>query len=113
MALWNAFGKYLSVLLVAGAMLVGMSLAQAQDQTLEGTVSDARCGMDHSGREAKQCTLGCVGRGSNYVLVVSDKVYTLEGGPVAELEKLAGEKAKVTGRVDGMTVHVASVAAGS
>ena len=113
MALWNAFGKYLSVLVVAGALLVGMTLAQAQNQTLEGTVGDAMCGLQHKGADAARCTMGCVRNGSKYALIVGDKVYTLEGGSAAELEKLAGAKAKVTGNVDGMTVHVASVAAGS
>ena len=49
-------------------------------------------------------------------LVVGDKVYTLEtsdSSALDKLDKLAGAKAKVTGTVDGTTVTVKSVAAGS
>ena len=54
--------------------------------------------------------------GSQYALVVGDKVYTLETSDKAALDKLndlAGAKAKVTGEVDGTTVAVKSVAPGS
>ena len=46
----------------------------------------------------------------------ADKVYTLETSDKAALDKLndlAGAKAKVTGEVDGTTITVKSVAAGS
>ena len=58
----------------------------------------------------------CVKHGSKYALVVGDKVYTLETSDKAALDKLndlAGAKAKVTGEVDGTTITVKSVAAGS
>jgi endonuclease YncB( thermonuclease family) len=48
--------------------------------------------------------------------VVGDRVYTLETSDSAALDKLnelAGTKAKVTGDVDGDTMTVKSVAAGS
>jgi hypothetical protein len=54
--------------------------------------------------------------GSKYALVVGDKVYTLETSDKAALDKLdnlAGAKAMVTGEVDGTTIAVKSVAAGS
>lgn len=102
--------NYLCALLVAGALLAGAAMAQGvETKTLEGTISDAMCGVKHKTANAKQCTLGCVKMGGNYALVVGDKVYTLEGKK-AELDKLAGEKAKVTGTVDGMKIQVTSVA---
>jgi len=57
-----------------------------------------------------------VKHGSKYALVVGDKVYTLETSDQAALDKLnelAGAKAKVTGELDGDTMTVKSVAAGS
>jgi hypothetical protein len=54
--------------------------------------------------------------GSKYALVVGDKVYTLETSDQAALNKLndlAGARAKVTGELDGTTLTVKSVAAGS
>jgi len=106
--------SYLATLLVAGTLLVGSGLAQVKGerQTLEGTISDTTCGIKHAmmkNATDKQCTLGCAKMGSKYALVVGDKVYTLEGN-AGNLEKLAGEKARVTGTVEGTTVQVASVA---
>jgi hypothetical protein len=46
--------------------------------------------------------------GSTYALVVGKKVYTLEGHE-AELDKVAGMKATVKGKVSGETVTVQSV----
>jgi hypothetical protein len=53
-----------------------------------------------------------VKQGTKYALVVGKKVYTLEGHE-AELDKLAGSKATVKGRVTGETVAVQTVAAAS
>jgi hypothetical protein len=102
-------------------MLVGWAavpaLAAGKKQTLTGEVSDAMCGAKHQmpGMPA-DCTRACMKHGSKYALVVGDKVYTLETSDNAALDKLndlAGAKAKVTGEVDGTTITVKSVAAGS
>ncbi len=92
--------------------LMTSSLALAQSATLKGVVSDQMCGAKHmmDGGAAK-CTRECVKNGSPYALVVGSKVYTLKGHS-AELDKLAGESAIVTGKVSGMTVDVSSVKAG-
>lgn len=82
-------------------------LAADKEQSLTGTVSDAMCGAKHSG-DAATCTRGCVKKGSAYALVVGDKVYTLKGGE-KDLDKMAGQKATVTGTVDGDKVTVTSV----
>jgi len=106
-------GSFLCAMLVGGALLAVPALAQ--DQTLEGVVSNTHCGLKHSTADASAagCVNTCVNsRDAKYALVVGDKVYTLEGKK-DEVAKLAGVKAKVTGHLDGMTVQVASVAAGS
>jgi hypothetical protein len=93
------------------------SLAANKVQTLTGEVSDAMCGAKHQmPGAAADCTRACVKHGSNYALVVGDKVYTIETSDQAnldQLDKLAGAKAKVTGQVNGSTITVKSVAAGS
>jgi hypothetical protein len=102
-------------------MLVGLAtvpaLAAGKSQTITGEVSDAMCGAKHEmPGKAADCTRGCMKHGSKYALVVGDKVYTLETSDKAALDKLndlAGEKAKVTGEVEGTTMTVKSVAAGS
>lgn len=102
-------------------MLVGLAavpaLAAGKSETLTGEVSDAMCGAKHEMKgKAAECTRVCMQHGSKYALVVGDKVYTLETSDKAALDKLndlAGAKAKVTGEVDGTTIAVKSVAAGS
>jgi hypothetical protein len=102
-------------------MLVGLAvvpaLAAGKSQTLTGEVSDAMCGAKHQmPGNAAECTRACIKHGSKYALVVGDKVYTLETtdkAALAKLNDLAGAKAKVTGEVDGTTIAVKSVAAGS
>src|ERR1700687_3037747 len=102
-------------------MLVGLAavpaLAGGKSETLTGEVSDAMCGAKHEMKgKAAECTRVCMQHGSKYALVVGDKVYTLETSDKAALDKLndlAGAKAKVTGEVDGTTVAVKTVAAGS
>ncbi len=93
------------------------SLAANKVQTLTGEVSDAMCGAKHQmPGPAADCARACVKHGSNYALVVGDKVYTIETSDqtnLDQLDKLAGAKAKVTGQVNGTTITVKSVAAGS
>jgi len=101
-----------SVLL--GAVLLPASFA-AKVQTFTGTVSDAMCGAKHMmpGDDAG-CLRACVKKGSQYALVVGDKVYTLDTSDKAtldQLDKLAAAKATVKGEADGDTIKVASVMA--
>lgn len=93
------------------------ALAAGKSQTLTGEVSDAMCGAKHEmPGKAADCTRGCIKHGSKYALIVGDQVYTLETSDKTALDKLndlAGAKAKVTGDVEGTTITVKSVAAGS
>src|SRR5581483_138818 len=83
--------------------------ASGAPKTLSGTVSDSMCGAHHMAKDksAAECTRICVKQGTKYALVVGNKVYTLEGHE-AELDKLAGMKATVKGKVSGETVTVES-----
>jgi predicted type IV restriction endonuclease len=83
--------------------------------TLKGTVSDAMCGAKHPVADAAECTKTCVKKGSDYALIADGgKVYTLKADAPAkaELDKLAGKMAEVSGDVNGMTVMVKSVKMG-
>jgi hypothetical protein len=105
-------GTALVALLLFG--LLSVAVGADKPQTWSGQVSDAMCGAKHMGSPA-DCTRGCISKGSKYALVVGDKVYTLETSDKAALDtlnKLAGEKAKVTGVADGDSIQVKSVAAG-
>lgn len=101
---------------VVAAGLAGMpALAAGSNQTLTGKVSDTMCGAKHhEGIAPADCVRACVQHGAKYALVVGDKVYTLDTSNEAtlgELNKLAWEEAKVTGRVEGDTISVKSVTA--
>lgn len=103
------------------ALILGLTVsslvAASKAQTFTGQVSDAACGAKHAmmpGDDAA-CTRACVRRGSKYALVVGDKVYVLDTQDKAALDaldKLAGQKAKVTGQPQGDTIAVSSVAPG-
>lgn len=60
-------------------------------------------------KSATECTRTCVKQGTKYALVVGKKVYTLEGHE-AELDKLAGTRATVKGKVMGEMLMVESLA---
>ena len=97
--------------IVTGLLLVGLARAQppkAKNQTWTGVVSDSMCGAKHMMANAADCTRACVKQGSSYALLVGDTVYTLKGHE-GEIDKLAGQKATVTGTADGTTIQVASV----
>jgi len=71
------------------------------------------CGAKHMMENKADCTRTCVSKGSNYALVVGDKVYTLHTSDKAALDQLntlAGEQAKVTGTANGDTIEVSKVA---
>src|SRR5213082_1717089 len=98
-------------LLFAVVMVV---LAAAKPQTFTGEVSDSMCGAKHMMDNKAECTRTCVSKGSNYALVVGDKVYTLNTTDKAALDQLntlAGEQAKVTGTANGDAIDVTKVAA--
>ena len=111
-----------------GLFAIGGATLGADEMTLTGTVGDASCGVTHTPRrllairgpdempdDAARCTLACVGHvgiGSDFALIVADTAYTLEISNEdlkAELEKLAGMMATITGDVTGETIAVASV----
>lgn len=102
----------LAVAVLCGFGLV--SLAAAASQSFTGEVSDSMCGAKHAmAGDKAACTRACVKKGSSYALVVGDKVYTLKSddkAALAQLDKLAGEQAKVTGTADGDTITVSTVA---
>lgn len=86
----------------------------ANTTTVTGTVSDAMCGIKHTmAGDTAVCTRACAQKGSDYALIVKDKVYRLKANDAAraDLDKLAGKTAKVVGDLNGDTIQVSSVQA--
>lgn len=80
-------------------------------ETYEGMISDRRCGAKHSAklsRMAADCTLLCIRDGEQFVLVNGEKMYTLEGDPVA-LKRAAGERVTIIGTRNRNTISVLSI----
>jgi len=86
-----------------------------QPQAYEGVITDTHCGAKHSaavGMAAADCTRVCVHSGESFALVDGDKTYTLQGEEGA-LKRVAGQRVKIVGALNGDTISVASVAAAS
>ena len=108
--------KKLGLLLATLLLGIASTFAGSKDNTFVGTVSDSLCGAEHMmPGDAASCTRACVGKGSKYALVSGTKVYTLDTedkAALAQLDKLAGQTARVTGTAKEDTIQVKSVAAG-
>jgi hypothetical protein len=100
----------LSAFLLLG--LAASSFAAGTTKSLVGIVGDITCGREHSmmrGMSDAQCTRECVARlGSKYALITEDQVFVLEGH-WQEVDQLAGQKAKITGEVEGQKINVSKV----
>jgi len=102
----------LATAILACGLLVVSAAAGGKAETFKGQVSDTMCGAKHAMPDNAACTRACVKKGSNYALVVGDKVYTLNTSDKAALEqldKLAGQQAEVKGTADGDAISVSSV----
>jgi len=84
-------------------------------QAFEGMVTCSKCGAKHSAsldHSASACVRICIHAGANFALVDDDSLYFLEGDQIA-LKKVAGQRARITGVLNGRTIKVAFAAAGS
>lgn len=83
-------------------------------ETYEGMVTCSRCGAKHPASldaSATTCVRTCIHGGESFALVSSDSTYLLDGDAI-DLKKLAGQRARILGKLRGKTIQVASVAAG-
>jgi hypothetical protein len=95
----------------AGDSEAGQSGPSPITRTYEGMVTDTHCGAKHSaalGGTAAGCTLACVRGGEQFVLVDGDTTYLLEGD-VMVLKRVAGQRARIVGTLNGKKISVTSV----
>ena len=84
-------------------------------QMYEGMITCSRCGARHSadfGRTAADCSRVCVRDGAQFALVKGEKTYVLDGD-ITLVKKLAGQRARIMGAIQGNTIQVSSAAAAS
>lgn len=105
-------------IILALAAAVGAGSGLAADHTWTGKISDSMCGARHQAAvhgaqkiSDRQCTLGCVKNGAQYVFVHKGKVYRIENQNYAALRDHAGETVRVTGDVNGNSIRVSSLEA--
>jgi len=102
--------KFLLLLLAGALILMMASVSFAGDaQTVNGWVSDAKCGAKGANAGAEACTKKCIAAGEKAVLVTdSDQKVLAVDNPDA-LKGHEGHHVAVTGHVDGDKIHVDSV----
>jgi hypothetical protein len=103
--------RKLLLLVLAGALILLMaSVSFAADaQTVNGWISDSKCGVKGANAQAEACTKKCIGAGAAPVVVTDtdQKVLTVDN-PDA-LKEHYGHHVAVTGHIDGDKIHVDSV----
>jgi len=84
--------------------------AWSASQTVSGVISDSMCGKKHmmAGKSDAECVRECIKAGSKYVLVVGDKLYTLNANPQT-IAPFAGKHVLVQGEIKGSTLNVQSI----
>jgi len=100
---------------VAVALVAGASLSA--QQTFSGQISDSLCKAKHEEAAEDQgkmsdhdCTVACVKGGSKYVLLGADgKVYDIANQDFKDLEKMAGQKVRMTGELKGTAISVSKI----
>ena len=99
------------VFLLAGALvLLVASVSFASDaQTVNGWISDSKCGVKGANAGAEECTKKCIKEGASPVVVTDkdQKILTVEN-PDA-LKDHYGHHVAVTGHIEGDKIHVESV----
>jgi hypothetical protein len=82
-------------------------------QIYEGMITDAHCSAKHQAsisKSAADCVRACVHGGAQFALVDGEKTYILNGD-LSLLKKVAGERAKIGGSLNGNTITVSSITA--
>jgi len=103
--------RKLLLLLLAGVLIALVaSVSFASDaQTVNGWVSDSKCGVKGANAGAEACTKKCIAGGEKAVLVTDKDQKVLAVDNPDALKDHLGHHVAVTGHVDGDKIHVDSV----
>jgi len=103
--------------LTVAAMSAAAAQSSKTERTIVGYITDSMCGLDHSAMKMgddKECTIKCVEGGAKYAFVdqAHKVVYFLDDATQPKAREFAGQKVKITGRVDAKarTVFVTKIA---
>jgi len=96
------------VVLCVAFMMVGVSFA-ADATTVNGYVSDSKCGAKGANAGAAECTKKCLQAGAKMVVVTDGDQKVLAVDNPDKLTGHEGHHVAVTGTVKGESIHVDSV----
>ncbi len=97
-------------LLFAVAFILTASLAVAGDaQTVNGWISDSKCGAKGANADAEACTKKCIAAGASPVVVTDKDQMVLKVDNPDALKDHLGHHVAVTGHINGDTIHVDGV----
>ena len=105
--------KLLLICIVLSVLFLLVAVVSADDmdkaQTVNGWVSDSKCGAKGANAGAAACTKKCIDAGATAVVVTDgdSKVLTVENADA--LKGHEGHHVAVTGQVKGDSIHVESV----
>jgi hypothetical protein len=96
------------LLLLAGALILSVtSVSFASDaQTVNGWVSNSKCGVKDANADGAACTKKCIKAGASAVIVTDkdQKILTVDNPDAIKGHE--GHHVAVTGHVDGDKIHV-------
>lgn len=96
-------------LLASFVMAVAMIAAAGDSQTVNGWITDSKCGAKGANAGAEGCTKKCLAAGAKMVVVTdSDQKVLMVDNPDV-LKGHEGHHVAVTGSVSGDSIHVDSV----
>jgi hypothetical protein len=103
--------KKFLLLLLAGALLaLAASVSFASDaQTVNGWVSDSKCGVKGANAGAEACTKKCIAAGASAVVVTDSDQKVLTVDNPETLKDHYGHHVAVTGHIEGDKIHVDNV----
>ena len=102
--------KILSLFFVCAFVVSVATVSFAGDaQTVNGWISDSKCGVKGANAASEACTKKCIKEGAKPVVVTDadQKVLTVDNP--AALKEHYGHHVAVTGHIDGDKIHVDSV----
>lgn len=102
--------KVLLLLLAFALVLLVASVSFAGDaKTVNGWISDSKCGAKGANAGAEACTKKCIAAGASPVVVTDSDQKVLNVDNPESLKDHYGHHVAVTGHIDGDKIHVESV----
>lgn len=98
-----------AVLFATASYAAPQAASTAKAKSWSGYITDAKCAMNAKARTDEACVKKCVAAGEKLVLydTMNHKVYQLD--PQSEVSDHASHHVRVSGTLDGDTIHVTAV----